>query len=154
MLVVKGLDVSFEMSKGGEIVLPRDHGMMHDKRGSLWPRCSLLFGPFEESEEEETELDEDAAGWFGDEYEAMRGEVDRPPKDLASAWHPLGKVRRIVYYRTGVLHPDLFEHEFGRRRVQAFFKKGELPMLYELGAFCRLELGSSCVVDERGIVFP
>jgi hypothetical protein len=154
VLLVLGLDVSFEMAKGGEVVLPPEDGMMHDQKGRAWPKCSLLFGPFEESAEEETELDEDAVQWFGDEYEAMRGMVDRPPKELARAWRVLGKVRRVIYYRTGVLHPDLFEHEFGRRRVQALFKKGDLPVLYERGAFLRLELGRACVVDDRGIVFP
>ena len=53
MLVVKGVDVSFELARGGEIVLPRDDGMMHDSSGDAWPACSLLFGPFEDEGESE-----------------------------------------------------------------------------------------------------
>ena len=85
---------------------------------------------------------------LGDLHEGL---VELPPRDIKS-WKRIGEVKKIYYRREG-RHRGLFKHEFGKRRLWAFFKRGEAT-LYKLGGAYRLEMGRGCIWDSRGIVFP
>jgi hypothetical protein len=156
MLVVKGVDVGFDLSptRGCESfdVERRDDGWMHDASGRDWPRCSILIGPFKEGPIMKR-APRDAVEWFGDDYTPHEGRVTLPPREK-SEWVRVDVVQRIYYRRTGAAHPYDFEHEFGRRRIQVLFRKGKLPILMRRGRFYRLDMQAGCVIDARGIVFP
>lgn len=150
MLIAKGYDVSFLMKNGDEIDAPRSAAMLHDEKGTHWPRCSILLMSFRRSGSS-VEMAPNEAQYFGDDYDARRGSVTLPPKPL-SKWALVGEVDKIYYERVGK-HAGLFKHQFGKRRLVGFFKTGK-AVLYKLGGSMRLQMSGDCIVDARGIVRP
>jgi len=126
--------------------------MLYDPSGRAWPSCSLLFASFTKGPEEKDPPD-DAIDFYGSRYIVHRGTVSLPAKNLSS-WRKIGPIEEIEYTRPGTRAPGDFGHLFGKRRWQALYKQGRLPILYVLGRTHRLELGRGCIVDDRGIVHP
>lgn len=132
--------------------------MLHDPSGEFWPKCSLLFTPFEQG----SDVDASDAGkrYFGRGVDVRRGHVALPPKD-PDRWERVGRVRQVYYERAGK-NAGYFRHRFndprGWVRLVAFLKKdvaGAPPLLFQCaGEALKLELPDGCIVDDRGIVLP
>ncbi len=153
MIFVKGHHVAFEMEDGREIVPRARLGMMQDPRGEHWPVCSVLVGPYE-PRKGAVEHDASSARYYGPDYTLHGCRVHLPAKSLG-AWHDLGRVSVIYYVRSGNRAPPraIARHRFGAG-WEAIFVGARLATLYVRGGWYRLELGSPCVVDDRGFVVP
>ncbi len=130
--------------------------MLHDPRGTSWGKNSLLFVKFRPNVRAptETEYEGDAKHYLGQKHRARVGAVELPPRALSS-WEKLGNVKQIFYTRVGTKAPGRFQHPFGVRTMLMLWRKGKSPVLYRYGSSAmRLELGSSAILDDRGIVFP
>jgi hypothetical protein len=154
MLVHKGTNVVFLMDEGRDI---KSFGpLLHDESGKSWPVCSALFASFRRTNQEATDAQMKGAPehYLGRGYAGRVGKIDLPPRSL-SEWKKIGAVREIQYTRTGTKAADDFFHPFGKRHWWGwFFSKGKHPTLYKRGRVMRLELGSNCIVDDRGFVYP
>jgi hypothetical protein len=150
---VKGHHVAFEMEDGREIVPRARLGMMQDSEGEKWPVCSVLIGPYEPSSKR-VEHDAVSAHYYGPDYELRACRVHVPPRSL-SGWHDLGRVSVIYYVRSGNRAPPrkVARHRFGAG-WETIFVGQRLATLYTRGGWYRLELGTPCVVDDRGFVVP
>lgn len=126
--------------------------MLYDPSGKAWPRCSLLFLPFQSGPVEKSPPS-DVVDFYGDNYTVHRGHVSLPSRELSS-WTRVGQAKEIEYTRPGTRAPGDYGHLFGKRRWQTLFRKYGLPVLYVSGSAYRLQLGSGCVIDWRGIVGP
>jgi hypothetical protein len=156
MLIRKGLRVHFIMEdEKTRVAAPRGASMLHDPQGTAWGKCSLLFVSFRPGgpKLDEDKVPDDARHYLGKNHEPRVGHVDLPPRGLSS-WEKVGRVTSIFYERTGTKARGLFRHPFGVRTALMLWRKGTLPTLYKRDGAMRLELGPSCIVDDRGIVFP
>jgi hypothetical protein len=152
VILVKGTHVAFDLAKGGTLERPARDGMLHDESGEVWPKSSVLVGPFEKTARP---VDAGAAGaaYFGAGYQTRGALVHLPPRDLG-AWTKVGKVTVVWYVRPGTRAPGPFRHEYGGGWETFFLGKGHQPVLYRSGKWVRLELGRGAVVDDRGFVRP
>jgi hypothetical protein len=158
VLIVKGRAVRLHMAEGGPMVRPRG-AMMHDPKGTHWPKCSVLIGPFTAGKRAATP--KEYAGtpreYLGRTYSPRVGSVDLPPKSL-DAWQEIGEVKRIDYVRTGRKNPGGYQHTFNKPHGVSWFVflfkgKGK-AVLRRHGRFYRLDLSKNCQLDDRGFVFP
>lgn len=150
MLTARAHRVSFVLDGGRKVAARPSDGLLIDEEGEVWPRCSILVGPYKRGTED-TALSKKAQRYFGRDYLAMRGKVTLPPRDLG-AWAEIGQVRRIFYVRAGnVFGGTRFKHDYKRVR---FFVFPVATPLYRHGRFLRLELPSGCIVNWRGFVTP
>jgi hypothetical protein len=144
VLIAKGYTVSFTLAAGGTVKAPAGYGLLHDPTGRSWAKCSGLVCSFRKDGDEIE--DGEAKSYFG--KDPLGGELALPPKSL-SEWKKLGPVTEIRYTRKCP----------GRKCDNAAayyhpFEQGKLPMLYRRGKMLRLELGSGCEWNYRGIVRP
>jgi hypothetical protein len=152
MLIAKGQHVAIKLETGR---LVRARGsMLHDPTGEFWPKDSMLVTSFRRSGRLATDEEKqgDPKSYLGREYEARVGSVNLPPQAL-SEWKRVGEIETVYYERPGTKAPGKFFHHFGKRRIEAFFKKGDAT-LYKLGSAYRIEFGVGAVLDDRGIVYP
>jgi hypothetical protein len=128
--------------------------MLHDPSGKSWPACSLLIVGFDRRGRVATDDERKGAPkeYLGRKYEPRIGSVELPPRSL-SEWSSLGEIETIYYVRPGTKAPGKYFHDFGKRRLRAFFKKGKAT-LYRRGSAYRVELGRGCIAHHDGIVFP
>lgn len=124
--------------------------MLHDPSGQDWPKDSLLVCAFRRGRRPAD--DQTAKHYLGREYQAHVGSVQVPPRELTS-WKRVGDIATIYYERPGTKAPGRYYHHFGKRRLEALFKKGN-AVLYKRGSAYRVELGAGSVADDRGLVFP
>ena len=160
MLIAKGYACGFDVEgRRGVLWLPARAEMLHDPSGRAWPRCSLLFSAFQRGEREASP--EEYAGapkyHLESDHVARIGVVDLPPRALTD-WEELGELRALYYKRPGTRAPGAYRHNFNAPRgswkiVFALKKKGA-ARLFKRGSLHRVELGSGCIVDDRGIAFP
>jgi hypothetical protein len=148
--MVMGYRVDVHIPKGWVRI---SGAMLHDHTGKTWPKCSLLFSPFQKKGISIDDPPKEARWFYGRAYDLSKGSVHIPPRAL-STWSRVDASDNIQYTRPGTRAPGDYEHLFGKRRWQALYRKGKLPTLYRLGRLYRLELGSGCIVDDRGIVSP
>ena len=128
---------------------------LYNPTGSLWPSCSLLFTTFSRLNEPATDAEMKGlpTWYFGRGYEGRVGKLSIPSKSLGE-WTRVGEAIEIEYTRGGYRAPGRFFHPFGKRSIHTLFRKMDLPVLYRQPGAYRLELGSGCRVDDRGIVKP
>jgi hypothetical protein len=156
MLIRKGFGAWFKMVDGGaRISAPRGSSMLHDPKGTSWGKCSLLFVRMRMNTRQPTEreIEGEAKHYLGKAHRYGVGSVELPPRALAG-WEKLGAVDEIFYDRPGTKAPGLYKHPFGKRTALMLFRQGKKPLLYRRGSAMRLELGGSCLLDDRGVVFP
>jgi len=127
--------VAFEMVDGRLLRLPPSYGTFHEP-GS----CTVYFGPYKKTGRL---VDKDKAQrrYFGPDHKAY---VAILPKLNVAGWRQVGKVSTIYYVRRGKRAPGGFHHPFKSRQ----------PMLSKAGRLYKLSLGSGCLVDDRGYVYP
>ena len=152
MLIAKGSYVAFSLQSGR---LVRASGsLLHDPTGDSWPKDSMLVANFRRGRRKAS--DEEKSGdpkhYLGREYPAHIGSIDLPPRSIRE-WKRVGAVQTIYYERPGTRAPGRFYHHFGKRRLEAFFKKGK-AVLYKRGSAYRLEMGKGSIATDQGIVFP
>ncbi len=151
MIAAKGYAVALHMEGGRRVLtLEPKIALLHDEDGAAWPKCSALIAPMKKTGRPLEEVPGRVTKYFGKDYVVRRGEIVLPPVDLG-AWKAVGSVERIDYSREGAYADDWW-HPFETRRF--LFWKGDLPVLYRRGRALRLELGSGCVWNWRGIVKP
>jgi len=144
MLIAKGYRVNLKLENGRKVRAPASYGLLHDPSGRDWAKCSSLIAPFQKTGDEVS--DGEAKSYFGSE--PREGRIALPPKSLG-AWHRVGPVVEIEYTRRrpGRLpadHQADYYHPF----------EGKHPMLYRIGKLLRLELGSGCSWNWRGLIRP
>jgi hypothetical protein len=152
MLIAKGHEVAFKLQDGR---LKRVSGsMLHDPSGHDWPKDSMLVASFKRSGRPATDAEKEGPPkhYLGRHHEARVGSINLPPRSLEE-WKRVGEVATIYYERPGTKAPGRFYHHFGKRRLEAFFKKGK-AVLYKRGSAYRLELGPGSIATQDGIVFP
>jgi hypothetical protein len=137
-VVLKGTRVSFLDPDGKEVKLPSAYGLLHDVDGEQFSKCSAFIGPFTRTSKR-VPLEGQAKHYLGREY----GFVVRT-NIPTTGWKLVSRIAKVIRYdRTGK-HARPFEHPF---------RFSPLP-LYRSGRFYRLDLGTLCVWDDRGFVFP
>lgn len=153
MIYVKGDHVAFEMEDGRTIVPRASAGMMQDPEGKSWPVCSVIVGPYEKTSKP-LEHNATSAHYYGADYRLRGCRVHLPPRSLGG-WRDQGRVSVIYYVRSGNRAPPraIARHRFGAG-WEAIFIGSRLATLYARGPWHRLELGTGCVVDDRGFVVP
>jgi hypothetical protein len=152
VLICKGAHVSFRL-QNGRLVHARG-SMLHDPSGDFWPKDSMLVTTFRRSGRPATDEEKsgDPTHYLGREHQAHVGSVKLPPQAI-SEWKRVGQVATIYYERPGTRAPGRFYHHFGKRRLEAFFKKGSATV-YRRGSAYRLEMGVGSIATHNGIVFP
>jgi hypothetical protein len=152
MLIAKGQQVAFRLQSGK--MVRASGSMLHDPTGEFWPKDSMLVASFRRSGRPATDEEKqgDAKNYLGREYKSHIGSIELPPSAL-SAWKRIGGIETIYYERPGTKAPGKFFHHFGKRRIEAFFKKGSAT-LYKLGASYRIEMSPGSIATDRGIIFP
>jgi hypothetical protein len=152
VLICKGHNVGFKLQTGR--MVRASGSMLHDPSGDSWPKDSVLVASFRRNGR--TATDEEKAGdpknYLGRQYEAHIGSVSLPPRSL-DQWKRVGEIATVYYERPGTRAPGRFYHHFGKRRLEAFFKKGK-AVLYKRGSAYRVQMGDGAVFSDRGIVFP
>jgi hypothetical protein len=150
MLIAKGYAPVFVFKNGST---RRGRVLLHDEGGESWPYSSGLVVPSFKREGKPCD-DAKAKAYYGSSYRLKEGSITLPPRDL-SAWRPVGEVRRADYDRRGHIEPGPKKHAFGQVRSPLFlWRRGGHPILYVYRSFMRIELGSGCEWDWRGIVHP
>jgi hypothetical protein len=139
MLIAKGYSVSFKMIEGGTVRGGAGAALLHDPSGKTWPSCSGLvasfkkgLGPIKNNTAEE---------YLG--MPALRGEINLPPRRL-SEWSYVGEIAVVNYRRIGK-HASPFYHPIEGGKAKLYRWRGRV---------LRMELGSGCVWNWRGIVTP
>lgn len=145
--------VSLELEDGRSLGVPGS--LLYDPSGEAWPRCSLLVTSFSRDGREAEDVPKFWRGWFGGEYDARRGSIYLPSRDIGD-WSVGQAVRRILYDRSGIEHDGPMDHVFGS--AGGLFRRlsfgGKLPVFYRQGRAVRIELGSGCAITPAGIVSP
>jgi hypothetical protein len=136
MWLIKGREISFDMEDGETIALPKAYGMIHSP--DTVRKCHVYFGPFEKTRQIESELNQTAKKYFGDDYDGRVAYIDIP----SGSWRSAGRARVIFYDRPGQ-YSDYYRHEFSE----------PVPLSVN-GRFYRLSLPDGCVVNDRGFVTP
>lgn len=145
MLIAKGFHVIFKMDDGRTVRPPAGHALLHDEDGRDWPRCSGLVIPIKRVTREPVRSSS-AKSYFG--HEPVGGRVVLPPRTL-SEWQRVGVIDEVLYtrrrprglpsaHRADYYHP---------------IDKGTAT-LYRRGRHYRMELGSGCRWNWRGIITP
>jgi hypothetical protein len=132
--------VAFDMEDGRRLKLPSKYGTIHDQDGTILPKCDVFFGPWKKTQHP-AEMSRNQRRYFGADHQAKLAKLPKIPID---GWKEIGKVVMIYYVRRGVRAPGGFHHPFKSRQ----------PTLFKNGRFYKLSLGSGCIVDDRGYVFP
>jgi hypothetical protein len=132
--------VAFDMADGKHLKLPASYGTFHDQDGTVLPKCDVFFGKFRKTKKR-VEMGRADRRYFGADHRAVLAELPKIPKD---GWKQIGEVVMIYYVRRGSRAPGGFHHPFKSRH----------PMLSKNGRFYKLSLGSGCLIDDRGYVFP
>jgi hypothetical protein len=145
VLICKGFAVSFIMKSGRKVSAPAGYGFLHDPSGSSWARGSGLVAPFQKRGDEIS--NSAARSYFGNDPKG--GAIALPPKSLG-AWKRVGEVAEILYTRRRpaklpTAHADDYYHPISESARVTLYRRGRL---------LRVELGSGCVWNERGIVKP
>jgi len=143
--------VELLLKDGRTAKLPAKALMFHDETGAEWPARSVLIASGYELTREPVILGPTAARWLGRDYQGLEGKITLPPRDLR-AWQIVGEAEEIYYVRRGTFAPGRFHHAFKRERF--IFPDHGLTMVYALGAFRRLDLPPSGVINWRGFVKP
>jgi hypothetical protein len=136
MWLIKGREISFDLTDGETLELPIDHGMIHSPDTAK--RCFVYFGPFKKTKTSVSELPRMASLYFGNAYAGHVAYIDIP----GGLWRSMGRVDTIFYDRPGE-HRDYYRHKFSE----------PIP-LSRNGRFHRLSLPRGCVVNDRGFVSP
>lgn len=135
--------VAFDLTNGRTVVLPKSYGTFHDSKGIVLPRCVVFFGPWKKTSTR-AKMDRDQRRYFGADHKAF---IAKLPEIPVGGWKKVGDVTMIYYVRRGARKDAAgkgFHHPY----------KSEHPVLYKQGRLYKLDLGSNCVVDDRGYVFP
>ena len=145
MLIAKGYRVIFKMTNGRTVRAPAGYAMLHDEDGRDWSRCSALIMPIRPSREPLSGASK-ARTYFGHTPVAARAEL--PPKSL-SEWRKVGTIGEVLYSRRRprglpTSHQADYFHPI---------EKGTAT-LYRRGRWYRMELGSGCQWNWRGIIKP
>ena len=150
MMIVKGTRVELERLDGSILKIPARYGMLHDPEGAQRARCEVFFAPFTELRRVPETVTPAAKRYLGDNYEARLVRTDIP----RSGWVDAGLVKTIWYTRNGNRGKhrpnEDFVHPF---RSPIPFRKNPVP-LSRSGRVYRISLGTGCVIDDRGFVFP
>jgi hypothetical protein len=133
--------VAFEMADGKMRRLPATYGTIHDQEGKVLPKCSVFFGPYKKLGRK-VEMSRSDRRYFGGEYKAQLAKL---PKIPVAGWKEIGPVAKIFYVRKGTRAPGGYHHPFA---------EGHRPVLFKSGRIYRLDLGSACLVDDRGYRWP
>jgi hypothetical protein len=120
--------------------LPARYGIIHDPDGTDLRRCTVYFGPYRTIGGKPT-LTRAARAYFGPHYAAKPIAVNPPGDD--ARWTSVAPVYVIFYRRKG-FRAGGYHHPF--RRAPLTLEKS--------GPFYRLYLPGTCIVDDRGFVFP
>ena len=147
MLLAKGWAVALTLESGRKVRGAHGAALLHDESGRDWPKCSGLVMPVRKTKRPLS--DSNAKRYFGNEYNVREAVVTLPTQQL-SAWDLIGHVTQIDYSRLGQYEDD-FYHPFSRT---GWIWKSPYPRLYRLDRKLRLDLGSGCVWNWRGIVTP
>lgn len=144
MLIAKGYRVIFALQDGRKVRPPAGYAMLHDEDGRDWPRCSALVMPIRMSRDEVK--DGKARSYFGHAPAAAR--VVLPPRALG-LWQRVGVIDTVLYTRRRprglpASHQADYFHPI---------EKGTAT-LYRRGRWYRMELGSGCQWNWRGIIRP
>jgi hypothetical protein len=127
--------VAFQLVDGRLVRLPPSYGTFHEP-GS----CTVYFGPYKKTRER-ADMNRSERRYFGPDHKAY---VAILPKLSVTGWKMIGKVAVIYYVRRGQRARGGFHHPFKSRQ----------PMLSKAGRLYKLSLGSGCLVDDRGYVYP
>src|ERR1700747_1236863 len=137
LLICRGKTIAIDLVDGGAIDPPASHGLLHDPSGRLFPKRSLLIGPFERgSPADEETIPREAGDYLGRAYEVRRRECRLSPKEL-SAWKRVGEVAtlgnaqgEIFYTRGGTRAPGRFRHKFNKASLSRLFRGRGKVTLY------------------------
>jgi hypothetical protein len=140
-IIIKGDQLSFEMTNKEIVKLPPEYGIIHDPEGRQLPRCKAYFGPFETTSVP-AQPSSYASYYLGRTYKPNVARIDIP---RGNNWKLIGPVNQIFYRRRGKIQPVPFYHPF---------KRGVIPQLYKQKNCYMLDLKDGCVVDDRGFVHP
>lgn len=154
-LLCKGKRIAFDMKDGRHVAAPAGAAMLHDPVGTNWAKCSLLIASFTDTGpmEDESKAPSYARSYLGRKYRMRDGEVALPNKSL-DGWTNEGEIARIWYTRGGTRMPFRFQHPFGKKTFFSLFRGKDSATLYKQGRYYRVQLGRSCLLDDRGIVHP
>jgi hypothetical protein len=125
--------------------LPKGYGIVHDPDGEVLRPCDVYLAPFRMTREK-VKLSPKLQEYFGVGTEGRRLVITKP----SGAWHPVGHVTMIWYYRPGTRAPGDYFHPFYKDRI---FRKEPLG-LWRAGRVYMLALPGDCVVNHRGFVYP
>jgi hypothetical protein len=151
MMVVKGTRVELELKDERRIVimkLPPKWGMIHDPDGATRSKCEVFFAPFEELRKAAPDdmISARTKRYLGDTYDARLVKVDLP----TGGWREEAIVSVIWYTRAGARG----NRARNERYVHPFRAWAGAVRLSRSGDVRRITLGSFCVIDDRGFVFP
>lgn len=144
-LLMKGEKVVFEIAQPNgrvrKITCPASYGMLHDPDGDALPKCAAYVGPVTRTNVP-AKMTSTARAYLGSSYSGRRIKIGRVPPP--ESFKVIGPAVQIWYVRRGK-HAGLFYHPF---------KRGVHPVLEKSGRWYRLSLGTSCIWNDRGFVFP
>lgn len=143
MILVKGNRVKFKTVEGKILSLPAHHGIVHDPDGQQLKKCDVYFTPYRKLSRKPKGTTRAAARYFGANYNVRYVVVNVP----RSGWKPVADVVMIYYVRTGLPGSGGmrgYHHPFQSKPVR----------LMKSGRCYKLDLPNSCIVDDRGFVFP
>jgi hypothetical protein len=139
-LMVKATRVGFRTTEGKTIWMPASHGIIHDPDAKHFPRCVVFVGPFKILKRKPPAMDFKASAYYGRTYDHRSAMVNVP---VDGPWKPVAKVDKIYYFRRGNRAPYGFYHPFAKTLT-----------LEKCKNFYRVNLGTFCVVDDRGFSWP
>lgn len=157
--ICKGFDVMFILTDGRKIFAPPNAGLLHDPNGAALPTSYGLVATFRPCRRDPGLVEYRGApmDYLGGDYDASVECIVLPRGEWRHVIDADGEPARIdwIYYmRNGTRASGPFKHQFGVRRWQAFWRKGELPYLYKAGSAYLLDLGEGAIWDYRGVVYP
>jgi hypothetical protein len=139
-----------------EIERPKKHALLHDPWGKAWPKNVLLIGPFAPGPRvPERDVPDEVRRFLGRGAVIHRGSTatETLPKHLG-AWEKVGVLADVCYMRYGTREPGPHDHKFERMGLMRLFYGRRSAVLYELGAWRRIQLPPNARIDERGILYP
>jgi hypothetical protein len=143
--ICKGFAVSFVMDDGRRVRAPASYGFLHDPSGRTFPSCVGLVAPFAKGGDEIDNAE--ARDYFG--YDPRDGTIAPVPPRSLGAWRRVGRVEEILYTRR---RPGRLP---AKHRASYYHPiEAGTATLYRLGNLLRVELGSNCEWNARGIVRP
>lgn len=133
------------MKDGRTVRAPIRYALLHDESGRDWPGCSALVMPIQTHRDDETVDDRAARSYFG--TQPLGGYGDTPSRNL-SRWRYAGEIEQIDYTRECPKRECQLEDDYWHP-----IENGTAH-LYRLGRLLRIELGSGCKWNWRGIIRP